>query len=255
MRKYWYHIVEPSNKNDLSHYFDVSIMVLIVLSVFDIILESEQHLNDKYGLYFESFEYLSVSIFTAEYLLRVWTSVENVRFKKSFSGRIRFMFTPMAIVDLVAILPFYLPFVGIDLRFLRMFRLFRVIRILKLARYSKAFDLIKKVFKEKKEDLLVTLGFIMIVLVIVSSLMYYLEKDVQPEHFSSISKSLWWGIVTLTTVGYGDVYPITPLGKIIGGMISLLGIGLVALPSGILASGYTEQIMKRKIQGESENED
>ena len=247
MRKYLYLIVEPSNKKDLSYYFDLTIMVLIVLSTIDIILESEQSLSYKYKTYFNYFEKFSVTIFSIEYLLRVWTCVENEKFKSAFIGRIKFMFTRMALIDLIAILPFYLPLIGIDLRFLRMFRLFRIFRILKMARYSSAFDLIKDTVKEKKEELMVTLGFLIIILIITSSLMYYIEKDVQPENFSSISKSLWWGIVTLTTVGYGDVYPITVLGKILGGIITLLGIGLVALPSGILASGYTEQIMRIKM--------
>lgn len=106
--------------------------------------------------------------------------------------------------------------------------------------------MIKSVLKEKKEELFVTLMFVIIVLVIISTLMFYVEQDAQPEAFSSIPKAIWWGVVTLTTVGYGDVYPVTVYGKILGGIITLLSVGLIALPSGILASAYTQQIQKRK---------
>lgn len=246
IRKYLFYIVEPSNKKDASYYFDISLMVLIILSVVSIILESEKSLSTRFGGAFDFFETFSVILFTTEYLIRVWTCVEKKNFESPVSSRMRFVFTPMAIIDLLAILPFYLPFVGIDLRFLRAFRLFRIFRILKMARYSSAFDMVRKVLREKKEELLVTMTFILITLVIISTLMYYVERESQPESFSSISKSLWWGIVTLTTVGYGDVYPVTPLGKILAGMVTLLGIGLIALPSGILASGYTEQISRAK---------
>lgn len=247
MRKKFFRIVEPSDsKNDYNYYFDVFIILLIILNVFSIIMASVQEIGLRFKTQFYIFEVFSVTVFTVEYLIRIWTCVEKKDFEKPLLGRIKFIFTPMAIIDFLAIIPFYLPFLGIDLRFLRIFRLFRIFRLLKMARYSRAFNLIKKVLKEKKEDLLVTLVFIMIILIIVSTLMYYIERDAQPENFSSIPQSLWWGIVTLTTVGYGDVYPVTILGKILGGIITLLGVGLVALPSGILASGYTEQIMIKK---------
>ncbi|WP_421763062.1 ion transporter [Ekhidna sp.] len=247
MRSTIYRIIEPSKKkNGASHYFDIFIIILILLNVLAIILESEESLRTIYRPVFRQFEIFSVIVFSIEYLLRVWTATEKVKYSRPIIGRLRFMTTPIALIDLFAILPFYLPFIGIDLRFLRIMRLFRVFRILKMARYSKAFDLIQKVLKEKKEELVITLGLISIILVIISTLMYYVERDAQPEHFSSISKSIWWGIVTLTTVGYGDIYPITRLGKFLGGIITLMSVGLIALPSGIIASGYTEQILERK---------
>jgi voltage-gated potassium channel len=247
MRKHLYKIIEPSSKRKGASYtFDLFIIILIVLNVAAIILESEQPLRKEFQSFFYSFELFSVVIFSVEYILRIWTCVENEKYSKPFSGRFKFALTPIALIDLLAIIPFYLPFVGIDLRFLRVLRLFRVFRILKMARYSKAFELIKKVLKDKKEELIITLGLISIILIIISTLMYYVEIDAQPEHFSSISKSIWWGIVTLTTVGYGDIYPVTALGKFLGGVITLMSVGLIALPSGIIASGYTEQILERK---------
>ncbi|MEQ9405767.1 MAG: ion transporter [Cyclobacteriaceae bacterium] len=247
MRKYVYKIIEPAKSHkDASHYFDLFIIILICLNVLAIILESEEDFRSVYADYFLRFEIFSVIIFSIEYLLRVWTCVENKKFRGAFIGRLKFISSPMALIDLLAIIPFFLPFIGVDLRFLRVLRLFRVFRILKMARYSKAFDLIKDVLKEKKEELFITAGLTAIILVIISTLMYYVEREAQPEHFSSITKALWWGIVTLTTVGYGDVFPITPIGKLMGGIITLMSIGIIALPSGIIASGYTEQIIKRK---------
>jgi len=247
MRKRFFEIIEPSKKrNDISHYFDLFIMSLILLNVAAMIFASEKEFGDRYSVEFYYFEVVSVIVFTIEYVLRVWTCVENRKYKKAFTGRIRFILSPMALVDLLAILPFYLPFVGIDLRFLRILRVFRIFRLLKMARYSNAFSMITKVLKDKKEELLVTLMFIIIFLIILSTLMYYAERDAQPEAFASIPRAIWWGVVTMTTVGYGDVYPITLTGKILGGIVTLLGIGLIALPSGILASGYTEQIQKKK---------
>ena len=247
MRKRFFKLVEPSNeKGDLNYYFDIFIMSLIILNVLAIILASDQDIGGRYKTIFYYFEVFSVIVFSAEYLLRLWTCVEKKSHQNPITGRLKFIFSPMAMIDLLAILPFYLPFVGVDLRFLRILRIFRIFRLLKMARYSNAFSMIKSVLREKKEELLVTLMFIIIILVIVSTLMFYVERDAQPEAFGSIPKALWWGVVTLTTVGYGDIYPITLYGKILGGVITLLGVGLIALPSGILASGYTEQIQKKK---------
>ena len=247
MRKRLFILVEPSSKKgDPNYYFDIFIMSLIVLNVLAIIISSDKAIGDRFKIQFYYFEVFSVVVFSLEYILRLWTCVEKTRYKHSIIGRIKFMLSPMAIIDLLAILPFYLPFVGVDLRFLRILRIFRIFRLLKMARYSNAFTMIKNVLREKKEELLVTLLFIIIILVIVSSLMFYVERDAQPEAFGSIPKALWWGVVTLTTVGYGDIYPVTLYGKILGGIITLLGVGLIALPSGILASGYTEQIQRKK---------
>lgn len=249
MRKIFFKLVEPSNeKGDKNYYVDLFIMVLIILNVLAIILESDQNIGHRYQSFFYYFEIFSVIVFSTEYLLRLWTCIEKQPFQRPIAGRLKFMLSPMAMIDLLAILPFYLPFVGVDLRFLRILRIFRIFRLLKMARYSNALSMIKNVLKEKKEELLVTFVFIIIILTIISTLMFYVERDAQPDAFGSIPKAMWWGVVTLTTVGYGDIYPITLYGKILGGIITLLGIGLIALPSGILASGYTEQIQRKKIE-------
>ena len=247
LRKRFFKLVEPSQSTKGFYYaFDLFLIALIILNVLAAILASVDELDDQYHHFFEIFEWFSIIVFTGEYVVRIWTCVEIEKFKNPISGRIRYVFSFMALVDLLAILPFYLPFVGFDLRAFRILRIFLMFRLLKMARYIRAFSLIKNVLKEKKEELLVTLMLIVIILVIVSTLMFYAEKDAQPEAFSNIPKALWWGVVTLTTVGYGDIYPVTTLGKILGGIITLLGIALIALPSGILASGYTDQMNKRK---------
>lgn len=249
LRKKIFNLLEPSiHKHDPNHFFDLFITALIILNVIAIIFASDQSIYYKYSFLFDKFEVFSVLIFSIEYLLRLWTCVELQSYQKPIIGRIKFIFSPMAIIDFLAILPFYLPLVGVDLRFLRILRVFRIFRMLKLARYSKAFRMIKSVLKKKKEELLVALSLVIIILIIISTLMFYAERDAQPNAFGSIPKALWWGVATLTTVGYGDIYPITPYGKILGGLVSLLGIGLIALPSGILASGYTEQLQKEKAE-------
>jgi len=151
------------------------------------------------------------------------------------------------LVDLAAILPFYLPLgFNIDLRMLRILRVFRVFRMFKMTRYVESLNTLDEVFKAKKSELIVTLLMILILLVFASTAMYAVENQAQPDKFTSIPETLWWGVITLTTIGYGDVYPITSLGKIIGGLIAFLGIGLFALPTGILASGFAEQVQKRQ---------
>ena len=191
------------------------------------------------------FEIFSVAVFTVEYGLRLWTCTENPRWRGAgpLVARLRYAATPMAICDLLAVLPFYLAMlVAIDLRFLRVFRL---LRILKLTRFSPAAETLAAVVNNERRALFSALVLMLTLLTIASSLMYLVEKDIQPEAFGSIPAAMWWGMATLTTVGYGDVTPMTPLGKLLGAGIAILGVGMFALPAGILASGYAQEIKKR----------
>jgi len=246
-KKRLYEILEIAAIGDrISKLFDIFIMTLITLNVIAVILATVERLNLQYQYYFRIFEIFSVTIFTIEYLLRLWTCTINKNFRNSITGRIKYIFTPFAIIDLLAILPFYLPMIiPLDLRFIRAVRLFRLFRLFKIGRYSKAAFILKKLLKDKKEELVLVVFIVFLLLIIFSSLMYFIEKEAQPEAFSSIPEAMWWGIITLTTVGYGDVYPITPLGKILGGLIAFLGIGMFALPAGILGSGLVEAIQKK----------
>jgi voltage-gated potassium channel len=211
-----------------------------------VVLETVDWINSRYSLIFIVFNVFSVAVFTVEYILRVWSCTEDPKFKDPVGGRLRFMITPLAIIDLMAFLPFYLPFALPELRFLRAFRLFRLFRVLKLARYSESLQTFADVLKLKKEELGLMLFAIIILLTVSSSLMYEAEHEAQPEAFSSIPAAMWWGVVTLATVGYGDMFPITPMGKFIGSLVVLLGIGLFALPTGVLAAGFSEVLQRKR---------
>jgi len=245
-----YEILEIAAVGDIpSKLFDIFIMTLITLNVIAVILATVERFGFQYQYYFRIFEIFSVTIFTIEYLLRLWTCTINKNFRNSVTGRIKYTLTPFAIIDLLAILPFYLPMIiPLDLRFIRAVRLFRLFRLFKMSRYSKAVFTLKKVLKDKKEELILVIFVVLLLLIIFSSLMYFIEKEAQPEAFSNIPEAMWWGIITLTTVGYGDVYPITPLGKILGALIAFLGIGMFALPAGILSSGLAEAVQKKKLK-------
>ena len=156
------------------------------------------------------------------------------------------MGTSMAIIDLLAFIPFYLAFLPIDLRFLRIFRLMGLFRIFKVARYMTALTMFKRVIYERREQLILSFIFILFILVIISTIMFYVERDAQPDKFTSIPDTMWWGIATLTTVGYGDMVPITNLGKVLGGLFTITGVGLLALPTGILSSGFFELLHNPK---------
>ena len=243
-----YRILEPAEQGDLlSKLFDIFIVTLIILNTIGVMLETVESLAVRFGHWFWKFEIFSVMVFTIEYILRLWSCTANERFARPLVGRLKFAATPMQVIDLLAILPFYIPMIiPFDLRFLRVVRLFRIFRIFKLGRYSESLRILGRVLKTKKEELVTTFFAVSILLVIASSLMYYVEHTVQPAAFPNIPAAMWWGIVTLTTVGYGDVYPVTIAGKVLGAIIAVLGIGLFALPAGILASGFVEEIQKRK---------
>lgn len=225
---------------------NVFLTALIFLNVLAVILETEAKLQVRHQAFFRWFEIVSVIVFTVEYLLRLWSCTENPKYRHPLWGRLRFMLTPLAVIDLLAIMPFYIPMViRADLRFLRALRLFRIFRLLKLGRYVKSLSTIKNVFKKKKEELFIATFAVLVLLVVASSLMYLAEREAQPDKFSSIPAAMWWGIATLTTIGYGDIYPVTLLGKVLGSLVAILGIGLFALPAGILASGFAGEIQRR----------
>ncbi|MEO1050300.1 MAG: ion transporter [Bacteroidota bacterium] len=228
-----------------SRIFDIFIMTLIILNVIAVIVETVEPIYQQYKDFFYYFELVSVIIFTIEYAIRVWICTAIEKYKHPIKGRLKYILSIEAIIDLLAIIPFYLPLLfGIDARFIRVLRIFRLFRIFKLGRYSTAFQMIKTVIKDRTEELVITFTMVIIMLIFSSSMMYYIEHEVQPEAFKSIPDTMWWGVATLTTVGYGDVYPITPLGKLLGAFIAILGIGVFALPAGIIASGFEAEMSK-----------
>jgi voltage-gated potassium channel len=245
-RRIW-EILEVATPGDkASGYFDLLIQSLIVLNVIAVLAETVEPWGTQYAKLFVNFEIVSVVIFTVEYLLRIISCTSDPRFRPRVLGRLHFASTPLALIDLLAILPFYLPFLGFDLRVLRALRLFRLARIGKLGRYSESLRTLGRVVVAKKEELIVTLSILSLLLILASSVMYFVEHEAQPTVFSSIPAAMWWAVATLTTVGYGDTYPVTIAGKAIASVISILGIGMFALPTGILGAAFVEEVEKKK---------
>lgn len=230
----------------LGFVFDRFMMVLILLNVFAIIMETVPSIQAAYGDFFFAFEIFSVVIFTVEYILRVWSCTEDraADYAHPIMGRLKFMFSPMAIIDLIAFLPFYLgAFFAIDLRLLRIFRL---LRLLKLTRYSPALIIIWAVIRNQYRALTAAFFVMLTALLFSSSIIFLFEHKVQPENFASIPHAMWWSLATLTTVGYGDVVPITIGGRIFGGLTMILAIGMLALPTGVIATGFANEIRKHE---------
>lgn len=240
-----FHILQPGV--DESHWeklFDYSILALIVLNVAAVIAETFPLPQEVLGA-FDVIEAVSVVIFTAEYLLRLWTAPLLYPDRTPAMARLRYVFSFMAIIDLLAILPFYLPFVfPIDLRVLRALRLIRLLRLLKVNRYTNALRVIGQVFTAKAAQLVSSVLVVGLLMLISSVLMYYIENPVQPEVFENAFSGLWWAVATFTTVGYGDIYPITAAGRVISAIIAMLGIGMVAVPTGIISAGFIETMDK-----------
>ncbi len=243
-----YEIVEPTPEGDrASHLFDIAILTLISVNLLAIALETIAPLAEQAGSAFLMFEIVSVAIFTAEYLARVWVCTEDPDYAHPVKGRLRFAVQPMVLMDLVAIVPFYIPLlVTFDLRFARALRLLRVFRLIKITRYSESMSIVVSVLRSRREVLLSTLFVTFVLLFMASVLMYLAEREAQPEGFSSIPAAMWWGMVTLTTVGYGDLAPATAIGRILGAVVALFGIGLFALPAGILGSAFVDELEARR---------
>ena len=246
MRRRIFEIIERAQEGDIpSAIFDISIIILILLNIAAVTAASFNSFAAAHAVMLHRFEVFSIVIFTIEYLLRVLTA--DYKYPDSKTPRVVYVFSAGAIIDLAAILPFYLPFVtGIDLRFLRVLRLLRMFRIFKLGRYSESMTIIGRVLKKEKEKLLTTIILTVIMIFVASTIMYYVESPAQPEVFTNIIETTWWSIATFTTIWYGDMYPVTVAGKICGGIISLLGIMLIALPSGIICSGFMDELNKEK---------
>ena len=243
IRRRAYEILEIGRGEDrLSILVDNAIILLIILNVVAFTLETVPEIQAQYGDLLFAFEVFSVAVFTVEYALRLWSAVEVPFLQRCLplEARLRFVRRPYMIIDLLAILPFYLSLLfPIDLRILRMLRL---IRFLKLARYSPALHTLLRVIANERRALVGALLLMVTMLLFSATGIYFLEREVQPDKFGSIPEAAWWAIATLTTVGYGDVAPITGLGKLFGGVVMLIGLGMFALPIAIISTSFAQEV-------------
>lgn len=225
------------------------IIILIILNVAAVMLETVPAIYMPYAEFFRIFDMVSVIIFTVEYILRVWSCNHDPMYAHSVRGRLKYMLSFYALIDLLAILPFYIHvFAGLDLRVLRILRLLRFLRLFRLTAYMKSAVMVKNVFKTRANDLKLSLVLILFLITIASCLVYFAEHGAQPEIFTSIPATIWWAIITVTSVGYGDMVPITVLGKAFTALITLSGLAVLALPAGIITAGFLEETRKAKKQ-------
>jgi voltage-gated potassium channel len=240
-------ILEPAVAGDrTSRVLDTVIIVLIATSVMEAVVWTMESLTRDYALLFDLSESFIVALFTIEYLARLWIAGGDgsQRFRSVGRARLAYIFSAHGVVDLLAFLPFFVTvFITVDPRYVH---ILPILRILKLMRYSPALETLGSVVYNERRTLFAAATIMLVLLLLSSSLIYLVERNAQPEVFSSIPNSMWWGIATLTTVGYGDVTPVTPLGKVLGSIVTVLGIGMFALPAGILATGFSQEIKQRE---------
>ncbi len=234
---------------------NIFIITLIILNVLAVMLETITSLHERFFWFFHYFDLISVIIFTVEYILRVWSSNHEERYRHSFWGRLKYMVSWGALIDLMAILPWYLArlFLGFDpqsFRILRMIRLLRIIRLFRLTAYMKSAQMITNVFKKRFNELLLSFVLVIFLITFASCIIYFAEHQ-HPENqykFTSIPATMWWSVVTLTTTGYGDMYPMTALGKAFAMVIMLSGVAFFALPAGIITAGFLEEFRMNRIK-------
>ena len=245
LRRRVHQLLEPSAPGDRAgRTADILIISLITLNIAALVLDTVPSVHRRLSAPLAWFEALSVAVFTVEYVLRVWAATADPRCAGAVRGRLRYAMRPLALIDLLVILPVFLPFIGVDLRAMRGARLLRIIRIGKLGRYSRALQLFARVVRARRDELVATLLLLLLLLVAGASLVYFAEHGAQPKAFGSIPKAMWWAAATITTVGYGDVYPITPLGRFLGALVAVVGMGMFALPTGLLGAAFLEEISR-----------
>ncbi len=229
-----------------------ALAALIVVAVFFAVIETEPTIVERRFAFLTAIEAVFTLVFLAEYLVRIWIAPEKPRYAGRF-GRLRYMVSVPALIDLLAILPGLFVFIGSEAFVVRLFRLLRILRLARLGRFSRAIDAITTAVNSRRYELLMSLTIAGILLLVSSTLLYLIEGTVQPDRFGSIPRAMWWSIATLTTVGYGDVFPVTPLGRILAGITAITGIGLIAMPTGILAAAFSDAIqMQRKAEEEGQ---
>lgn len=237
------HQIFELEHHGLARLINIVIMLLIASTVLIVFVETIPQVREDYTAWFIWFEYLSIALFSIEYIARLWSAAE-IDPEQPWRSRWKYAKSPLAIVDLLAVAPFYLGlFIQLDTRYLRVVRL---LRVLKLTRYSSSLSTLVQVLKNEFPGIISALSILFILIVFASAGIYLVEREAQPESFGSIPQAMWWATITLTTVGYGDVVPITLAGKALGIVITILGVGFAALPAGLIASGFTTEMQNRR---------
>lgn len=246
LRRWVFDRLDPSadtkGLSPANQFLTAAILISVVLAV----LETEPAIARAFPRLFEITEVAFTGLFLVEYLVRIWIAPEDPRYADPVMGRIRWMLTPTAIIDVVALAPALVLFGAGPVYVLRLFRLARILRIAKLGRMSAAITVLSDAISARRFELLVSLAVAVMALILSSTAMYLVEGNVQPEAFGSIPRAMWWSIVTLTTIGYGDVVPVTALGRIVAGITAMCGIGLIAAPTGVLAAAMSDAVKRRR---------
>lgn len=245
--------LDPAARSGRLSALNLFLTIVIIVSVAFALVETEVSAVRGRERLFDVTELVIGVIFLVEYLARLYAAPESRPHLPAWKARLRWVISPFALIDLAALLPLFLSGQAAPSAVLRLARLLRILRLAKLGRMSRAMTLVVDVFTSRRFELGVAGAIGGMLLILVATLLYLVEGHVQPDKFGSIPRALWWGVITLTTIGYGDVYPITPLGKLLAGFTAVLGIGLVAAPTGILASGFAEALREQREKGKNDS--
>ena len=230
--------------------FNRSIAAAIIISIFFSIIATEEAIQAKYGDHLIRLDWIIAILFCIEYCIRLWVSPLDGRYGKGIRGIVNYVLSPLAMIDVIAILPTFLGIISPELYTLRVFRLVRIGKIGRSRRFKEGLYYFNQAIKSKTQELQISATYTLMLVLLSSTFMYLTESKVQPELFGSIPRCIWWAIMTVTTVGYGDAIPVTGLGKVIASATALMGIGVIAIPVGILAAGFSESFRKKKIENE-----
>ncbi|MGE0399461.1 MAG: ion transporter [Kofleriaceae bacterium] len=249
MRRRVYEILTGPRPDDrLGRVISYALLALIAANVIASVLETDVEIRARAPELFDVFELVSVVVFTAELVLRVWSCTADPDFADGIRGRLRLLGRPMSVIDILAIAPFYIALLSpavLDLRFLRALRLLRLFRMLRIRRVASAFSTLVRVITSRRAELGVTLAFVIVATLVAAGAMFVVERGEPGTQFTSIPRAMWWGICTVTTVGYGDIVPVTAVGRFIAGIVAFVGICAIALPVGILSSGFVDEINRK----------
>lgn len=249
LRRRAYEQLEPTARTANGLSLTNRVLIVLILAAAGVaVLETEPTISQGRDQLFRFLEITFGAVFLSEYIARIWTAVENPRCASHRFPRVRYALTPAGLVDLIAILPALFAFGGGGTLVLRFVRMARLLRLAKLGRTSRAWRHVAEAIRSRRFELGLTIAMGAAALLVSATLLYWAEGDAQPEEFGSIPRSLWWAIATLTTVGYGDAVPVTALGRLLSGIVAVVGIALIALPTGILAAAFSDA-MQRQRQG------